>query len=149
MAVAEALQFRSTGGMASVLREIVFDCKDPAALGAFWRDVLAWELHRDDEHGYCWLLPFDADEASDLALVFLPVAEAKRSKNRVHVDVSPTGADQSQELARLEALGASRVDVGQGDAPWIVLADPEGNEFCLLRRRLDQAAEPTSEAVAT
>ena len=73
----------------------------------------------------------------DLALVFVPVPEGKTTKNRVHIDVSPTGLDQSDELARLLALGAVQVDVNQGEQSWIVLADPEGNEFCLLRGRLD------------
>jgi hypothetical protein len=72
-------------------------------------------------------------------LVFAPVPEKKTSKNRVHIDVSPSGADQPEELDRLLALGARRIDVGQGDVPWIVLEDPEGNEFCLLGRRVDAA----------
>ena len=63
--------------------------------------------------------------------------EPKTIKNRLHIDVNPAGCDQAEELQRLQALGARQVDVGQRDAPWIVLADPEGNEFCLLRRRVD------------
>jgi hypothetical protein len=71
-------------------------------------------------------------------IVFAPVPEAKTVKNRVHLDVNPSGVDQYVELERLLALGATRVDVGQADdVPWIVLADPEGNEFCLLGRRTD------------
>ena len=58
-------------------------------------------------------------------------------KNRIHLDVSPVGCDRDEEVARLEGLGAKRVDVGQGDQPWVVLADPEGNEFCVLGRRAD------------
>jgi glyoxalase superfamily protein len=67
----------------------------------------------------------------------VPVPEAKTVKNRVHIDVNPTGVDQAEELERLLSLGATRVDIGQGDVPWVVLADPEGNEFCLLARRID------------
>ena len=78
-----------------------------------------------------------APDGARPSLVFVPVAEAKRGKNRVHLDVNPSGCDQGQELARLLALGAVRVDVGQGDQTWHVLADPEGNEFCLLRSRVD------------
>ena len=64
--------------------------------------------------------------------MFIKVPERKTVKNRVHLDVNAVGVDQSTELERLLALGARRVDIGQGEQPWIVLADPEGNEFCLL-----------------
>jgi len=57
--------------------------------------------------------------------------------NRVHIDVNPHGCDQAEELERLLSIGAVRVDIGQGETPWVVLADPEGNEFCLLGRRTD------------
>ena len=66
-------------------------------------------------------------------LVFVRVPEAKSVKNRLHIDLNPD--DQDAEVARLETLGARRVDVGQQDAPWVVLADPEGNEFCVLTAR--------------
>ena len=71
-------------------------------------------------------------------LVFVPVPEDKSVKNRIHIDVNPTETDQSNELRRLIRLGARRVDVGQSqDVTWIVLADVEDNEFCLLRRRVE------------
>jgi predicted enzyme related to lactoylglutathione lyase len=70
-------------------------------------------------------------------LVFVPVPEAKAVKNRLHIDLNPSGCDQAEELERLLSLGARQVDVGQVDVPWVVLADPEGNEFCLLGRRVD------------
>jgi Glyoxalase-like domain len=122
--------------MASVLREVVVDCRDPGALGRFWSDVLGWPLV-EDERGYCWLSSTGEPTAPPL-LVFVPVPEPKTAKNRVHIDVNPSGCDQDEELERLLGLGATRVDVGQGDVPWIVLADPESNEFCLLGRRVDQ-----------
>lgn len=78
-----------------------------------------------------------ADETTGLALVFVPVPEPKVVKNRLHIDVSPVGCEQEEELDRLVSLGAVRADVSQGEQPWVVLADPEGNEFCLLQRRLD------------
>ena len=78
-----------------------------------------------------------APDGSRPTLVFVPVADAKAVKNRVHLDVSPSGCEQPEELARLLALGAVEVDVGQGPQTWHVLADPEGNEFCLLRTRVD------------
>jgi len=65
-------------------------------------------------------------------LTFARVPEAKRVKNRLHLDLSPVDRDQADEVHRLVGLGAQRVDVGQGDASWVVLADPEGNEFCVL-----------------
>ena len=68
---------------------------------------------------------------------FVPVPEAKTVKNRLHIDVNPVGCDQAQEVERLMGLGARRVDIGQGDPSWVVLADPEGNEFCVLRARVD------------
>gem|GEM_PF-1647219 len=63
-------------------------------------------------------------------ILFLPVDEPKPAKNRLHIDLRPD--DQAAEVERLIALGAKRVDIGQGDASWVVLADPEGNEFCVL-----------------
>jgi hypothetical protein len=122
--------------MGSVLREIVVDCRDPLRLARFWSQVLEWPVVEDDR-GYCWLSSTGEPTAPPPLLVFVPVPETKSTKNRVHIDVNPSGCDQAQELARLLELGARRVDVGQGDAPWIVLADPEGNEFCLLGRRVD------------
>ena len=71
-------------------------------------------------------------------LVFGPVADPTPGKLRLHIDVNPTDRDQDEELERLLALGATPADVGQtGDESWVVLADPEGNEFCLLRPRLE------------
>ncbi len=75
------------------------------------------------------------------ALLFVPVPEAKAGKNRLHLDFRPVGddPDQETEVARFERLGARRVDVGQGDGSWVVMTDPEGNEFCVLA-----AAQPGS-----
>jgi catechol 2,3-dioxygenase-like lactoylglutathione lyase family enzyme len=123
--------------MASVLREVVVDCRDPKALGRFWSDVLGWPLV-ENERGYCWLSSTGEPWAPPPLLVFVPVPESKAGKNRVHIDVNPSGCDVDEELERLLGLGATRVDVGQGEVPWYVLADPEGNEFCLLARRVDQ-----------
>ena len=122
--------------MGSVLREVVVDCRDPGRLGRFWSDVLGWPLV-ENERGYCWLSSTGEPTAPPPLLVFVPVPEPKTQKNRVHIDVNPSGCDVEEELERLLGLGATRVDVGQGDVPWHVLADPEGNEFCLLARRVD------------
>jgi predicted enzyme related to lactoylglutathione lyase len=122
--------------MAARLTEIAIDAGDPARLARFWGQVLGWPVI-DDDRGYSWISA-SGDYTARPMIVFAPVPEAKSVKNRVHLDVSPSGSDQADELERLLALGATRVDVGQSDdVPWIVLADPEGNEFCLLGRRLD------------
>ena len=72
------------------------------------------------------------------SLTFVPVSDEKRGKNRLHIDVNPTGCSQDEEVDRLIGLGARPVDVGQGEGTsWVVLADPEGNEFCVLRDRID------------
>jgi predicted enzyme related to lactoylglutathione lyase len=113
--------------------ELVIDAADPAALAAFWGEVLGWEVTEAGDEGAELRAPGGARPA----LVFVPVPEAKAVKNRVHLDVNPVGCDQETELARLTALGARPVDIGQGDQPWVVLADPEGNEFCLLRTTVD------------
>ncbi len=122
--------------MGSLVREIVVDCRDPKRVASFWAEVLGWPL-AEDPRGYVWLSSTGEPWAPPPLLVFVPVPEPKRVKNRVHLDVNPSGCEQAEELQRLLALGATRVDVGQGDVPWVVLADPEGNEFCLLARRVD------------
>jgi hypothetical protein len=120
--------------MAAVLREIVVDCNDPAVVARFWGQVLGWDVR--DHDGVLWMSA-TGEPFPDLVLVFVPVPEKKSTKNRIHLDVSPSGCDRDDEVARVLSLGASRVDVGQGEQSWVVLADPEGNEFCVLGRRVD------------
>ena len=72
-------------------------------------------------------------------LVFVAVPEGKAVKNRLHLDLRPVGCSHAEEVERLIGLGARRADIGQGDVPWVVLADPEGNEFCVLGALGDQA----------
>ena len=115
--------------MALDWEEVVVDAQDPVALGRWWAQALSWEVVADDPEAY-EIRP--APERGP-SLLFVPVPEAKTGKNRWHPDFVPD--DQDAEVARLLALGASRVDVGQGDVGWVVLADPEGNEFCVLRAR--------------
>ena len=122
--------------MACLLREIIIDCIDPTLVAGFWSEVLGWTVQEKD--GVLWMSA-SGQPFPDLLLVFVPVPETKAVKNRIHLDVNPVGCTQDEEVARLTALGARRVDVGQGDAPWVVLADPEGNEFCVLRRVVDAA----------
>ena len=89
--------------MASVFREVVVDCTDPARVAAFWHDVLGWPVV--DADGFFWLSA-TGEPTSPPLLVFVPVPEAKTVKNRVHLDVNPSGCDQAEELERLLALGA-------------------------------------------
>ncbi len=121
--------------MASLLTEIVIDCGDPLKVGRFWAAVLGWPLVETEE-GWCWLSATGEPAGPPPMLVFVPVPEAKTVKNRIHLDLNPSSCEQAEELERLRALGARAVDVGQGQVPWVVLADPEGNEFCLLGRRI-------------
>jgi len=93
--------------------------------------MLGWEQLEATDEG----VEIDARGAKP-TLVFVPVDDAKAGKNRLHLDVNPAGCDQDAELERLRGLGAVEVDVGQGERTWFVLADPEGNEFCLLWRRV-------------
>ena len=112
---------------------LCLDTADPARLAAFWQAALGWRrtYERDDEV----VLEPPAGSRDDGVvpdLLFLRVPEEKAGKNRLHWDLRP--CDQAAEVARLEDLGARRVDVGQGtDASWVVMADPDGNEFCVLR----------------
>lgn len=122
--------------MASFISEICIDCSDPAVVSAFWSEVLGWDLQSDDD-GSFWMSESGRDDVGDLVLIFDAVPEPKSVKNRVHLDLSPRGCDQATELERLRELGARPVDVGQGEQTWIVLTDPEGNEFCLLAQRRD------------
>jgi catechol 2,3-dioxygenase-like lactoylglutathione lyase family enzyme len=123
--------------MACRISELVIDCADPERLAAFWCEVLGWVVLDRAPDGI-EIGPASGFGGPQPTLVFNPSAAPKRDKLRLHLDVSPTDRDQDAELARLLALGAVPADVGQaGDESWHVLADPEGNEFCLLRRRLD------------
>ena len=102
---------------------------DPRTLGEWWSTALGWPTTFEEGDDFIVVAPKGSDQSD---LVFLKVLDAKVVKNRVHLDLTPD--DQNAEVARFEALGATRVNVGQGaDASWIVLADPEGNEFCILR----------------
>ena len=118
--------------MSSRFTELVIDANDPQVLAVWWGAILECEVHSDE--GDAWLEPRD----SVRELAFVPVPEGKTIKNRLHIDLSPYGCDQATELERLKSLGAVEIDIGQGDQTWHVLADPEGNEFCLLRGRADE-----------
>jgi predicted enzyme related to lactoylglutathione lyase len=118
--------------MARRIETVTIDARRPVALARFWSAALGWE-QREDEDGDVWVEPGNRhpDFGSSRPLLFLGVPESKSVKNRIHLDLRPD--DQAREVERLEDLGASQVSVGQtGLEDWLVLADPEGNEFCVL-----------------
>jgi hypothetical protein len=112
--------------------QVIVDAQDPVALARWWTEALGWVVVAVDEseEGEVEIRP-TADRLP--GLLFVPVPEPKAVKNRLHLDLRP--ADQDAEVERLLALGATRADIGQGQPSWVVLADPEGNEFCVLSTR--------------
>ena len=120
--------------MSSGFTELCVDCSDPALLATFWQGVLGYDVSEtDDEEG---LIELRGPEGSGPTLLFVQVPEEKIVKNRLHIDVSPRDREQAEEVERILALGARKIDIGQGDdVSWVVMADPEGNEFCVLRTR--------------
>jgi glyoxalase superfamily protein len=109
--------------------QVIVDCAEPVTLGRWWAAALEWVVVSEDPE------EFEIRPAPEQVpgLLFARVPEPKTAKNRLHLDFRPD--DQAAEVARLEALGAARTDVGQGEQTWIVLSDPEGNEFCVLSSR--------------
>ena len=120
--------------MPTRLVHLVVDANDPAALARFWAGALGWVIADETaEEVDIWPAGYQYPDPSAVALVFVPVPEPKTAKDRVHLDLATTSAVHQAELvSRLQDLGAAPADIGQGDVPWAVLADPEGNEFCVL-----------------
>lgn len=127
--------------MSCRITELVIDCADPQRLADFWCEVLGyvelgWESDDHLEIGP----PVTGFGGPQPTLLFSRSTEPRRGKLPMHFDVNPIDRDQDAELERLLAAGARKVDIGQpDDAKWHVLADPEGNEFCLLRRQVEAA----------
>jgi predicted enzyme related to lactoylglutathione lyase len=112
------------------LHHVVVDTHDLPGLARFWTQALGWRVlsERGNE------IVIGPDEHAPVGMCFMPVTDAKTVKNRVHVDLTTSAEDRDQEIERLLSLGARRVDIGQtGAESWTVLADPEGNEFCVVR----------------
>src|SRR5690554_172625 len=107
--------------------QVVVDSRDAAELGRWWAEALGWNIIDQDDES----MELKSDDGP--SLLFLNVPEAKTVKNRLHLDFVPD--DQAAEVERLTKLGAERVDIGQGNATWVVMTDPEGNEFCVLSAR--------------
>ncbi len=108
------------------------NCDGTRATGYFWSDALGWPLVWDQDEETAIRAP---DGTGPLITWSGPPLIAKQAKNRHHLDIEPVGVGQAAEVERLLALGATRVDIGQGEVGWVVLADPDGNEFCVLRPR--------------
>ena len=122
--------------MPSRIAAIALDAAQPRLVADFWCDVLGWRI-LEEEDGVISIGPPDGSWPT---IDVVPVPEAKTVKNRLHLDLRADGVTTSDELERLLALGARPTDVGQGDdVTWVVLSDPEGNEFCLLSRTVEEA----------
>ncbi|MGW8357670.1 VOC family protein [Streptomyces wedmorensis] len=119
--------YRDTGPIARV----VVDCTDPRAMARFWDEAMDWTLHEVTDDHAVWR----SAKGGGPYLEFLRSPDVKTVPDRVHLDLVPDpGDDKAAEVARLRALGAADLDVGQGDVPWTPLTDPEGHEFCVLAR---------------
>jgi predicted enzyme related to lactoylglutathione lyase len=123
--------------MSTRLVHLVVDANDAPALASFWAGALGWEIaSADDDEIDVSPAGFSYPGTEAVPLLFVPVPERKTTKNRVHIDLASTSAAHQAELvSRVRELGARPLDIGQGDVPWVVLADPEGNEFCVLEPR--------------
>jgi hypothetical protein len=127
--------------MTSKFTELAIDCADPSGLARFWCSVLDYEVQDEDDGVVTIGSPLVPEGKNRLGpvpptLTFARVPEGKTVKNRLHLDVNPTDREQDEEVRRLLGLGARHADVGQGsDVSWVVMADPEGNEFCVLAAR--------------
>ncbi|RZQ63407.1 VOC family protein [Amycolatopsis suaedae] len=126
--------------MACRISELVLDARDPELLARFWCEVLGYvELDREEDGSIEIGPPGVGFGGLQPTLILSPSQNERTGQLPLHIDVNATDRDQEAELARLLAAGATHADVGQtGEEDWYVLADPEGNEFCLLRKRLDE-----------
>jgi len=120
------------------MQSMTVDAHDPNTLAQFWAEVLGWSLSDDVNENEVWIERElnDPMNSGFPDILFLRVTDKKNIKNRLHLDLRPD--DQEVEVARLEKLGAKRVEIGQANEPgctWVVMSDPEGNEFCVLRAR--------------
>jgi predicted enzyme related to lactoylglutathione lyase len=112
------------------LHHIVIDARDLPLLARFWTQALGWKVLSERERE----IVIGTDENALVGICFMPVTDRKTVKNRVHLDLTTSAADRDDEIERLLALGARPADIGQsGTESWTVLADPEGNEFCVVR----------------
>jgi predicted enzyme related to lactoylglutathione lyase len=130
--------------MPSQLAVIAIDAVKPRVVADFWCAALGWHVV-DEDMDIISIAPQDNTSPS---IDVIAVPEGKTIKNRLHFDLRADGVSTAEELERLLALGAVRTDVGQGpDVSWVVLADPEGNEFCLLSRSVQDVGQDVGQDV--
>ena len=132
-------QLRATIHVMTVrIGDIVIDSRDPQLAAQFWCAALGYRITDSDETGVAI-----AGDASAPTLLFLASHDRKVNKNRIHFDVCPiSGTTRDAEVARLEGLGAVRTDIGQSSESWVVMTDPDGNEFCVMNTVLPPEPEP-------
>ena len=123
--------------MSVVINNLTVDCQDPKALAEFWTAALGWQVVDESEDGVM-IAPFAEPHSGVFPVYFQENPDEKVVKNRWHFDLAPV--DQAAEVTRLQSLGARHADIGQGDVAWVVMADVEGNEFCVLRTLPKEAA---------
>jgi predicted enzyme related to lactoylglutathione lyase len=116
--------------MACRFTELIVDANDPPTLAKFWSEVLGYRISDTSDE---WV---QIDGPQPPTILFAKVPEPKTVKNRLHIDVNATDRSQQEEVDRIIGLGATHADVGQKDVSWVVLADPEGNEFCVLKEKV-------------
>ncbi len=138
--------------MPTRLDSVVFDAADPSTLARFWATATGWPITDEEPDEIVVQPPRDeTGSATEPGLPLLfgpPVADAKVGKNRLHLDLNSRSAEhQADQVARLRRAGATPLDIGQGAVPWVVMADPEGNEFCVLDPRADYEAAGALAAV--
>ena len=116
--------------MTVAINSLNVDCHDPKLVAEFWSAALKWPIlfESDDQ---MMIAPFDERKPGVFPVLFMRNPDDKRVKNRWHFDLAPD--DQAAEVIRLEGLGARRADIGQGEVAWVVMADVEGNEVCVLK----------------
>jgi hypothetical protein len=122
--------------MACRFSELVIDCHDHVKLGTFWSQVLGYDMSEQSDGPVNYYVELQGPDGSGPTILVLRTPDVKVTKNRLHIDVNATDRSQDEEVERILALGATRADIGQGEQSWVVLADPEGNEFCVLRSTL-------------
>jgi predicted enzyme related to lactoylglutathione lyase len=131
---------RTLRGMSLHINSLTVDCHEPSVVAEFWTAALGWHALSSSDDGVL-VAPYVEYRPDVVPIYFQRNPDEKRVKNRWHLDLAPD--DQDAEVARLEGMGATRVDIGQGtDVSWVVMADPEGNEFCVLKSLPKAVEEP-------
>jgi catechol 2,3-dioxygenase-like lactoylglutathione lyase family enzyme len=128
----------------SRIGEIIIDCSVPEKAAAFWCAALGYRVTDRDHTGVAI-----AGHATAPTILLIASRDPKQGKTPIHFDLCPTDGDQATEVQRLISLGASRVDIGQRDASWVVLADPDGHEFCVMSKVISPEPEPFHHQLVT